>query len=1187
MQLCKLFGATSLLLGLTAVQATAQIPTLVVDINQAPLTFSGLPAFLGTSGANSYLIANDGLTGNELYVTDALVTPGNATFVLDIRPGTSSAINSSSQVVAFGGPNSILFEANNGTNGEELWITDGTALGTTMVKDINVGGSGSSIFDFTPFAGKIFFSARDISGTELWATDGTNAGTVQIKDINTTSAFASSNPREFALLNGKLYFSADDGVFRRELWESDGTNAGTVRITDLNLAGNSLENTQHDGPKAVNGMLYFTATDGSSGKELWQSNGTAVGTTMVADLVAGTGSSDGSLLTPVGTKLYYRANNDLGVGTLVGAEMHVLETAVITPTPMLLKDIRPGTSGSFPSNLTPDPFTGLVYFTANDGSTGTELYVTDGSVLGTNQVKDIRPGSSSSSVSSIKPLLGNMLFRANQGAGNELWITDGTPAGTNILKIINTTPATTNGSVVGNLFPVGLTKIVFTADDGATGTELFETDGTVTGTFFNQNFRPEIPGLTKSSNPRNITEFKGKHYFQATDGFHGTEIWVSDGTAFGTLLLKDVNTTPSIVQNSSPANFFVVDDKLFFTADNGINGTELWVTAGTAGGTVLVKDQALTSTFNVGSSTRHKIAYDGKMIFQARDGIIGNELWVSDGTAAGSFLIKDLRVGASFDGGNPGNFIQFNGKVWFTARDNDANGNYELWKTDGTIAGTAQAFDFNSSAVGAQGVSSRTESIMVVLGDHLYFIGDSGDGVIGWALYRTDGTLAGTTLVKDLDPSTTNSVSAHELQVLGNKFYFQARVGALGFEPYVSDGTPAGTGLLGDLRAGSSSSSPVEFSWMEVGGVTMFKANSGLGTEWHTTDGVIGWALYRTDGTLAGTTLVKDLRPTDVGQAFIHELQVVGNKFYFQARYDNDINFGFEPFVSDGTPAGTGQLGDLRAGTSSSSPFEFSWREHNGVTMFVCNSGAGNEWHTTDGIPGGTTTQLIDINVGGSFTSGVISSTTANLLNVGSRHTYFQGDDGTNGRELWVTDGTVAGTVLTTDLNPSGNSTPINQNMARGDVLVRMDSGNLKGQEPYTYFPGASGQNLGNGCNKANNQASIPQISANDPVLDGLTSVSVVLDTDEPLTPCVIVIGAPGNTPIGGGCVLYTSFNVFTELSTTDANGDRLMFGVPVPVPANPALIGTTVVCQGVVNSAPTNPLGLAFSNAREVTGGL
>ncbi len=665
------------------------------------------------------------------------------------------------------------------------------------------------------------------------------------------------------------------------------------------------------------------------------------------------------------------------------------------------------------------------------------------------------------------------MFEADNGTGDELWSSDGTPAGTVLVKVINTTPSTTSGSNVQNLVAIGVTKVLFQADDGSTGVELWETDGSAFGTIFNQNFRPETPGLTKSSLPSNTTEFKGKHYFQADDGITGKELWVTDNTAGGTFLLKDINQTPNIVQSSSPSNFFVVDDMLFFTANDGVNGTELWVTDGSAGGTVLVKDQAIGATFNVNS--REKIAFDGKMIFQARDGFTGNELWVSDGTAAGSFQLRDFRTGASFDNGTPAHLTHFKGKIWMTARDNDGTSNYEFWTTDGTVAGTVQAFDFNSSVFGAQGVEERSEATVVVLGDHLYFVGDSGDGVIGWALYRTDGTLA-------------------------------------------------------------------------------------------------------------GTTLVKDLRPTSTSQAIIHELQVVDNKFYFQARYDNDVNIGFEPFVSDGTPAGTGLLADLRAGTSSSSPLEHSWREVSGVTMFIANSGNGNEWHTTDGIPGGTTAELLDIRVGSS--AGVSLSSTANVLNTGTRFAYFNGNDGTNGTELWKTDGTVVGTVMTADLNPTGNGNPLYQNMARGDVSVRMDAG-LLGQEPYTYFPGASGQNLGNGCNKSNSQASIPQISANDPVLDGFTSVSVVLDTDAPLTPCVIVIGAPGLTAAGGGCNLYTSFNVFTELSTTDANGDRLMFGVPVPVPLDPSLVGTTVVCQGVVDSAPTNPFGIAFSNAREVTGGL
>src|SRR5437660_1690432 len=90
----------------------------------------------------------------------------------------------------------IFFTADDLTHGIELWITDGTAAGTVLVKDINPGPGGSFPSNLTNVNGTLFFTAFDpINGTELWLSDGTAAGTVLVKDISL--GISSSNPRQF------------------------------------------------------------------------------------------------------------------------------------------------------------------------------------------------------------------------------------------------------------------------------------------------------------------------------------------------------------------------------------------------------------------------------------------------------------------------------------------------------------------------------------------------------------------------------------------------------------------------------------------------------------------------------------------------------------------------------------------------------------------------------------------------------------------------------------------------------------------------------------------------------------------------------------------------------------------------------------------------------------------------------
>ena len=325
----------------------------------------------------------------------------------------------------------LYFSANDGENGNELFVSDGTATGTQLVADINPNinydyyrpsfssGSNPGVYDnndrlsfpqgsypqgsypysFIEFNNKLYFSASDGKrGSELWVSDGTAEGTQLLAEINPASANnifddegAGSNPSNFVEFNNKLYFSADDGESGRELFVSDGTAEGTQLLVDLNpgvYEGNyGPPFAEGSNPRSLvefNGKLYFSANDGKSGSELWVSDGTAEGTQLLVDL---------------------RPNSSYGFN-----------------------------SGSYPYNLV--EFNNKLYFTANDGESGDELYVTDGTAEGTQLVADINPnsnyGNNSGSYASELTVVGNELFfRANDGeVGTELFkltIVDDTP----------------------------------------------------------------------------------------------------------------------------------------------------------------------------------------------------------------------------------------------------------------------------------------------------------------------------------------------------------------------------------------------------------------------------------------------------------------------------------------------------------------------------------------------------------------------------------------------------------------------------------------------------------------------------------------------------------------------------------------------------------------------------------------
>jgi ELWxxDGT repeat protein len=207
---------------------------MVKDIN--PESGSSNPVYLTNMNGTLFFQASDGTNGNELWKSDG--TEVGTTMVKDIAVPNGHALNSSSPMFLTNVNGTLFFTAENGTEGRELWKSSGTELGTTMVKDINPGSGGSSPADLTAINSTLFFSANDgTNGYELWKSDGTEGGTVMVKDINPGSGGSSL----FFLINigGTLFFCANDGTHGYEPWMSDGTAAGTVMIKDVYAGANS------------------------------------------------------------------------------------------------------------------------------------------------------------------------------------------------------------------------------------------------------------------------------------------------------------------------------------------------------------------------------------------------------------------------------------------------------------------------------------------------------------------------------------------------------------------------------------------------------------------------------------------------------------------------------------------------------------------------------------------------------------------------------------------------------------------------------------------------------------------------------------------------------------------------------------------------------------------------------------
>ncbi len=408
---------------------------LVKDIYSG--TTSSQPRGLFVFNNNVYFFAKTSTDGVELWKSDG--TSGGTVEVKDINPGSGNSYNSN-YTSFFANNNILYFDANDGTDGVELWKTDGTSGGTVMVKDINPGSVASNAENFTALGTNVIFSATDATnGTELWKTDGTTAGTVLVDDI--VSGPGSSSPSQFVVFQNKVFFTTGAIGVSMKLYSTDGTSSGTTLVKSFGLGGTAILSLN----AIINNKLFFTGSSITAGAELWSTDGTSSGTALFDDINPGMQSS----------------------------------------VPIFIPDF---TSLVQSGTITTQLFNGKAFFIANDGTHGQELWITDGTVGGTQIVKDINPGSASSldtSTSSNYNLSwyytkDKFYFSATDGThGTELYSTDGTNGNATLIEDLN---SGSNGSDPF-MFMVLNNHIYLTADNGDNGSgdrDLYILDASVT-----------------------------------------------------------------------------------------------------------------------------------------------------------------------------------------------------------------------------------------------------------------------------------------------------------------------------------------------------------------------------------------------------------------------------------------------------------------------------------------------------------------------------------------------------------------------------------------------------------------------------------------------------------------------------------------------------------------------------------
>ncbi|MDC0712000.1 quinoprotein [Stigmatella sp. ncwal1] len=403
---------------------------------------------------------------------------------------------------------------------------------------------------------------------------------------------------------------------------------------------------------AGNGILFFTADDGAHGRELWKSHGfgdaTGPGAFLVKDLRPGASTSNPRRLTMAGSQLFFTADDGV----------HGRELWVSDGTPAgtrMVKDIWPGAYGASPDQLL--AFGPLVYFAANDGQNGIELWRSDGTETGTFLVSDLYPGDDvyspgapgSSSPRRLTRVGDALFFVANVNDEVFIWRSLGLSSATSVFS----GPEDNFLSA----FTAADSKLFFLHDNDEGEASLWCSHGTVS-----EQLR-FFPGLY----PHDLTALGGKIFFSAGGGEpefwgepEGEELWVSDGTSHGTFRVKDIWPGPD---SSAPSAIKALEGKLYFAASDALHGRELWSSDGTAKGTLLLSDLAPGPW---DSAPENLTPAAGLLFFSADTPGRGREPWVSNGTEVGTMALQEIAPGN--EASDPQGFVRLGWDVFFTAQ---------------------------------------------------------------------------------------------------------------------------------------------------------------------------------------------------------------------------------------------------------------------------------------------------------------------------------------------------------------------------------------------------------------------------------------------------------------------------------------------------------------------------------------
>jgi ELWxxDGT repeat protein len=548
----------------------------------------------------------------------------------------------------------VFFSLSHPEFGRELWTSDGTPEGTGMVRDIFPGPLDGDPERMVAAHGRVYFCAVDPEhGFEFWSSDGTLEGTRMLVDFNPGSP--SSSPGRTVPIGDGVVVVADDGESGTELWYVQKDGDFSFEVMDIRQEETTESSLRYSSPiVAQDGFVVFPADDGRYGRELWKSSGSDQDTRMIRDLSRGAEDGDPTYLASLDGRSFWSALSDREnsfPGDRTGQLFIVDDDGVMTDITQFENStsyVHSAVAGS----------SGIL-FNVNIDSLSNTVWFTDGSPEGTSMIHapettENRTGSGAFGyvndvwlIATTRPGLGLGIY-----AWNGSWSAEGNLTADVTAEIVE--PSTRTRPTVLD------SELLFVDQEN----RAWVTDGTTAGTQ-----RIDFP----DGEPRQTDEMEivnGKVVLPgALDG--DVDLFSYDGKTGTTRLLS--GSLPH--ENGAwPRNFATDGNRMFFSIKDWDGRMSIWKTDGTSTGTV----ELIPFTDWGYHEFLPLVFHDGRLLFGFGNDDYGNELWISDGRAEGTFMVADINPGS--DGSWPENGALLDDLLIFSAVGEGIG--RELWSID-------------------------------------------------------------------------------------------------------------------------------------------------------------------------------------------------------------------------------------------------------------------------------------------------------------------------------------------------------------------------------------------------------------------------------------------------------------------------------------------------------------------------